>query len=118
MAQIKKNTSKKIRHICTIITVLPNLVFAYPLQDLLPSVGGVLRNLIPVVFGIVLLVFFWGLAKFIFNAGDEKKIEEGKRIMVWGIIALFVMVSIWGIIRLIQGDLGLQNIRTINTQGP
>jgi len=42
--------------------------------------------------------FFWGVARFIWNADDEKKLEEGKQWMLWGIVALFCMVTLWGII--------------------
>ncbi len=51
-----------------------------------------------------LLVFVWGVAKFILSAGDEKKVAEGKTLMFWGVIALFVMVSVWGIIQLFYND--------------
>mgnify|MGYP001563865871 FL=1 len=60
---------------------------------------------IPVVAGLALVVFFWGLAKFILKAGDEKGREEGKQVMKWGIVALFVLVSIWGIIFFLTNDI-------------
>lgn len=49
-------------------------------------------------------VFFWGLVEYIFRIGGEKggEAKGGGHLMLWGIIALFVMVSIWGIIRLLQ----------------
>ena len=53
---------------------------------------------------LTMLVFFWGLSKFILAAGDEKKVADGKRLIFWGIIALFIMVSIWGIINLLYSD--------------
>ena len=49
---------------------------------------------------LALLFFFWGLAQFILKSGDAASHEEGKNKMVWGVIALFVMVSIWGIVGL------------------
>lgn len=52
-----------------------------------------------------LLVFVWGIAKFILSAGDEKKVAEGKTLMFWGVVALFVMVSVWGIIQLFYNDI-------------
>jgi len=62
---------------------------------------------IPVIAGLALLVFFWGLVKFISNiSGDEKAIKEGKNLMVWGLIALFIMISIWGILRFFYRDIG------------
>lgn len=63
--------------------------------------------LIPVVASLSLLVFFWGLTKFIMSAGSQTAVKDGKNLMIWGTIALFVMVSIWGIIRFAQGDLEL-----------
>lgn len=60
-----------------------------------------------VVLVLAFLFFLWGLTKFIFAAGDESKIEEGKRIMVWGIVALFVMFSVWGIITFLQITFGV-----------
>lgn len=67
-------------------------------------VGGILNSLLPIVMAMTLLAFFWGLAKFIRNAGDPKEIQKGKDIMKWGIIALFVMVSFVGIINVFTGD--------------
>lgn len=80
------------------------------LQNLITSVGNLVKLAIPVVFGLALLGFFWGLAKFIFQSGDEKAVDEGKRIMKWGLISLFLMTSVWGVIGFFQRDLlGNQN---------
>ena len=68
------------------------------LQELLDAVGSLVERALPIVVGIALLGFFWGLAKFIFSAGDEGAKDEGKRIMIWGVVALFVMVSVWGLV--------------------
>jgi hypothetical protein len=63
---------------------------------------------LPVIFGLAFLVFLWGLVKFIFRLeGDEKAVADGKNLMKWGLLALFVMVSIWGILRFFYNDLGL-----------
>lgn len=78
------------------------------IKDLITTVGGLLNPLIGVLVAAALLVFFWGLAKFIFRVGgDEKAVEGGKRLMIWGLIALFVMISVWGIVRFMQNQLNL-----------
>jgi hypothetical protein len=85
--------------------------------ELINSVGRLVNSLVLLVIALAVLAFFWGLAKFIFNvSGDEKSVEEGKRIMIWGIIALFVMVSVWGIIRFAQGELNLRRFLPPPTQ--
>jgi hypothetical protein len=46
--------------------------------------------------------------KFIAAAGDAKSHANGRQLMVWGSIALFVLVSIWGILSFLsqQFDFG------------
>lgn len=62
---------------------------------------------LPVLAGLALLVFIWGLAKFIFKVGDdEKAVGDGKNLMKWGLIALFILVSFWAIIQVIHQDVG------------
>jgi hypothetical protein len=58
---------------------------------------------LPVVVGLALLAFFLGLARFILAGGDEDNIAAGKRVMFWGVIALFIIVAMGGIVMLIQG---------------
>ena len=68
-------------------------------------VVGLIQMAIPGIAGMALLAFVWGLVKFITRAGgDEKGVTEGKKLMLWGIIALFVMISIWGILRFFYGS--------------
>jgi len=85
------------------------------LAELIEALGDVVNIATPVIIGIALIAFFWGLAKFIFSAGDEEKRESGKHIMIWGIVALFVMVSIWGIVRFIGDAVGVEEGGEIET---
>ena len=103
----KLNT--KIPYTAAVVVTLlsPAIAFAATLDSLLNAMISVVQTIIPVVMGIAVLVFFWGLVKFINNAGDPKAVEEGKSIMLWGMIALFVMVALWGIIGYFQQQLGL-----------
>lgn len=77
--------------------------------NLIGSFRNIINILIPLVAAIALLYFFWGLAKFILAAGDEAEREKGKNIMIWGIVALFVIVSVWGLVTWLQSALGLTN---------
>ena len=71
--------------------------------ELINAAGGLINKSIAVVVAIALIYFFWGLAKFLFRiGGDEEAVKEGKRIMKWGVIALFVMICVWGIVIFMQ----------------
>ncbi len=96
--------------ILTALALAPAFVFAQTLgnlETLLTSIGRLVDLALPIVVAIALLAFFWGLVKFIFAQGDETAKADAKKIMLWGLIALFVMIAVWGIIRFIQSSLGL-----------
>jgi hypothetical protein len=67
-------------------------------------------TLIPLLFGVALLVFLWGIFKyFILGGGDEGKREEGKQLMLYAIIGFVVMVSVFGIVNMIANGLGFSD---------
>lgn len=72
------------------------------LQDLIFGLTYIVNAVVPVLFALALLVFFWGLSNFILNAGNEEKRTQGKQTLIWGSIALFVIFSIWGILFTLQ----------------
>ena len=78
-------------------------------DDLVSSVQGIVDLLIPLIVTLAVLFFFWGLAVFILNAGDEEARAKGRNIMVWGIIALFFIVAVWGIVRLLATIFGVDD---------
>jgi hypothetical protein len=102
---------KKI--IIAALALTPAFTFAQELgnlNNLLNSFGGLVDLALPIVMALALLAFFWGLVKFIFAAGDEGAKDEGKRIMIWGLVALFVMVSVWGLVRFIGDALDINPV--------
>jgi len=60
--------------------------------------GNIVKSLIPILLGVAVVVFFWGIIQYLFTDAKEK----GSKLMFWGIIALFVMVSIWGLVAFLQ----------------
>src|SRR3989338_11387836 len=71
------------------------------INQLVDAIGKIVALALPIVVGIALLVFFWGLVKFIFAQGSEEAKADAKKIMLWGLIALFVMVAVWGLVEFI-----------------
>jgi drug/metabolite transporter (DMT)-like permease len=49
--------------------------------------------LIPLLFAAALAYFIFGIANFIRNADNPEERKKGKQQILWGIIALFVMVG-------------------------
>ncbi|MDE2078770.1 MAG: hypothetical protein KGI73_00090 [Patescibacteria group bacterium] len=73
--------------------------------NLLTTIGGLISTATPIVVAFAVLGFFWGLAVYIFSAGSDKKKKEGRNIMIYGILALFIMLSVFGIISMLQNTL-------------
>jgi hypothetical protein len=79
------------------------------LQGALAVIANLINLAIPVLIGASVLVFMWGLFLYLTNISDEEAKSKGKDIMIWGIIALFVMFSVFGLVNLLIGTFSLQN---------
>ncbi len=101
------------------IALVPLIAFAQreprTLQDLIARFVEILSALIPLLFGIALIGFLWGVALTVLNAGSEEKRKEGKQIIMWGIIGLFVMTAIWGIVIAVGGTFGIRFASQVQT---
>lgn len=89
------------------ITVSAQTNFFFTLSPYFIDLFNILFVLLPFALSLAVLFFLWGLAKFVYRAGDEREHENGRRIMVWGVIAIFVLVSIFGIMEVILQTFGL-----------
>jgi hypothetical protein len=87
------------------VFALPYVAFAQSVNSLLDSAGLILNRLIPLLILLALVVFFWGLVQYILNPGEGH--ANGKTKMIAGLLALFIMVSVWGIIKVAQNTLGI-----------
>jgi hypothetical protein len=80
--------------------LLPTLASAATLLDTLKLANTVLNAAIGLFITLAIVVFFWGLITYLTSGGEDK--AAGLNRMFMGVVAIFVMVSIWGIIRLLQ----------------
>ena len=84
-------------------------------KDIVHNLLSIINLLIPVLAGIAIVFFFIGLIRFIYNAGDVKSRSTGRDAMVWGLVGIFVIFSLWGIIAIVQQS--LFGSTTINSSG-
>jgi Na+/proline symporter len=71
----------------------------------------IIGAIVPLLIGVAVVVLFWGIIQYIFTADKEK----GKHTMIWGIVALFVMTSVWGLVNILRSTLlgsGISNSPT------
>lgn len=87
------------------------------LSQTLNSIYSLVNSVIPILIGLGIIAFLFGILKFIFNAGDEGKRADGKWVIIYSLIGIFVMVSVWGLVAALQNVFGIQNTTTAG-QGP
>ena len=93
-------------------TFAQNQVNGTHLLSLLALAQTVVNRLSPILVTVALLAFFWFLIKFIWKGAESPSTKnEAAKGMGYSILALFVMVSIWGIIAMMQSILGVTPIK-------
>jgi len=63
--------------------------------------------IVPTLIAVAVVVFAWGAVVFMAKADNEQARAEGKKRMVWGVVAIFVLVSVWGFVEILQNILGV-----------
>ena len=103
--------------------LLPQFAFAVTtLKEIFCAIGTLINLATPIVVSLALLGFFWGLAMYMFSlsgAGgtahnqaygmpaSPQGQQTGRSVMFYGIVVLFVMFSIWGLVNILQSTFGV-----------
>jgi hypothetical protein len=78
-------------------------------QGLLDTIISVVLNPIAMLlFAWGFFMFLWGLFEFMKKVDSPGAKETGQKHMMWGVIGMFIMVAVWGLIALVTNTLGLQ----------
>jgi len=90
---------------------LPFVAFgADSIKDLIGTmISNVLKPIVPFVVSLTVVYFLYGTAMYIMYAGDATKRDEGRKAMLRGIFALFVMACFWGMAKILVNTFGFQN---------
>ncbi|HEY4509128.1 MAG TPA: hypothetical protein VJC13_02495 [Candidatus Paceibacterota bacterium] len=108
------------KFIYAVLAFAPVLAFAQNLDNvsrLVDSVSSIVGKVIPIMFALAIIYFFWGLIQFIRSAGDPKLAAQGKSIMIYGVIAIAVMLSIYGLVRFLNTSFGISDNSNITVPG-
>jgi Type IV secretion system pilin len=96
---------KQFTHIASVLvlTAGPFTVFAAAtsFDALVTQLLNYIKLLVPFIIALAMLVFLWGIFKLVFAGGNELDVKEGTKFMTWGIVSLFVMVSVWGLVAIL-----------------
>ena len=63
----------------------------------------ILNPIIGFMFAVAVVMFIYGIVEYIWSADNEDKVAVGKTHMIWGIVGIFVIVGVYGILNLLSG---------------
>jgi len=88
------------------LLAFPLLIFSplitFSADNVLGVIGEIkkiLSAIVPLIASLAVIYFLWSTAQYILKEGDAK--NEARSHMIWGIVILFVMVSIWGLVAIL-----------------
>lgn len=98
---------KKLALIGGAVALFPLVSFAAldNINSFIVDIGGIVNTIIPILFAIALLGFFYGLVLYIFASEHES--DKAKKYMLWGVVALFVMATVWGLVNFLGDAVGI-----------
>ena len=80
------------------------LVFsiAFAVDDAASFIDNLTDNLVPpivrLIFALAIVYFLWGVVQYVLYPDEETKKKEGKEKIIWGLIALTVMFSVYALV--------------------
>ena len=58
---------------------------------------------------VALVYFLWGVAQYVGKGDNEESRSTGAQHMLWGIVGLFIMFGVFGIIHIIMNTFGIND---------
>lgn len=98
----KKTLLLAITGAVLLIPLLADAATLRTFKDFAAFIIYIANTLVIILATLALIVFLWGVTKTLFHSDSEEVRETGKKTMLYGVISLFVMVSLWGLIFLLQ----------------
>ena len=98
--------------VLSFLAFVPLLVFAQTpppggnpcvvgLEMILCRITILLGNVIPVLVALGIVYFVWGVVQYVIASNEEAK-KSGKERIVFGIIGLAIVVSLWGLVYVVE----------------
>ncbi|MEK7499779.1 MAG: hypothetical protein AAB649_04200 [Patescibacteria group bacterium] len=97
------------------VLALPYLVHAQnprTFKELADQLATIMNSGVTILITAGIVIYFWGAVRHIMENGESENSWEMRKFLFTGLIVIFVMVSIWGILSLLQNTLfqGSNNI--------
>ncbi len=99
---------------------LPLLTFAQitgqtnNVDDVITKIRNLFNAAVPLIISLAIIYFLWYVFQYAI-AGDEEKKGAAKSGMFYGIVAIAVMVSVWGLVNILVNTFGFGSSQAPST---
>jgi hypothetical protein len=78
-------------------------------NGILCKIHEILSSVLPVLIALGVVYFVWGIVQYVIGDTDEAK-TKGRDKMIFGVIGLAVIISVWGIVYIITTTFGIEEV--------
>jgi hypothetical protein len=115
---MKKVLASALVAVSPLVALAQSTTPSQGIAGLFTLIGGILNRIVPLFIALAVVFFIWEVFQYTI-AGSEEKKKAAKGGMIWGIVGIFIMVSVWGLVAILQSTFGTTGVsETINSQIP
>jgi hypothetical protein len=82
-------------------------------DDIFRVVEAFVNRTTPFIIGLAVFIIIWGVFRMISGAGDDTQRAEAQKLVFWGVVGIFIMISIWGLVRILINTFNLDTTRPV-----
>ena len=99
--RLKKSISGATASLVLLASLFPLIVSAATFKTVVEKVLIVFNSAVKALIGLAVFLLAFGIFRYINAGADPKRRIEGGKLLMWGIISVFVMVSLWGLVNIL-----------------
>lgn len=77
------------------------------LSELAPLISDYVNQFFLLIVGIAILTLAWHSFRFIISAGNEAERTKSRTYILWAVMGVFLIISVWGVVNLVSNTIGL-----------
>lgn len=77
-------------------------------------IGSIIQPAVELMFAAAVVFFLWNMMGVIRKSDQPEELAKMKEKAIWGVVAIAVMVSMWGLVNFFTGSLNLNTTGQVN----
>ena len=100
------HTIKKIAPIALMLCPFVAMA-AQTFEQIITQIGGIFAMIVPILIAFALIVFIVGVIRYVTAGDSEDKRAAARNTIIYGVIGLFAIVAVWGLVEIIRTTFGI-----------